>query len=81
MYSRSLSLVSLSLSPFSLSLVSLSLSPFPTFCDQSDQESGGAIPVSLRDKIGVWKNIRTILMGLGAFWTEKLDHPDGVLSP
>jgi len=31
-------------------------------------------------KIDVWKYIRTILMRLGAFWKEKLDHPDRALS-
>ena len=38
------------------------------------------MPVSLRDKIDVWKYILTILMGLGAFWKEKLDPPDRALS-
>jgi len=33
-------------------------------------------------KIDVWKYIRTILIGLGTFWKEKLasDHPDRALS-
>jgi len=28
----------------------------------------------------VWKYIRPILMGLGAFWKEELDHPDREVS-
>jgi hypothetical protein len=31
-------------------------------------------------KIHVWKRIRPILMGLGEFWKEKLDHPGRALS-
>jgi len=44
-----------------------------------DRGSAGAVPVSLRARIDVWKYIRIILMGLGAFWKEKLTHPNRAL--
>ena len=49
--------------------------------DQSDQESEGAVPVSLRDKDLCVEVYTDHPHGAGAFWKEKPDHPDRALSP